>query len=599
MTQEKALEIMMEGNNVFLTGEAGTGKSYLVQEFIKKSRADGKKVIVSASTGVAATMIGGATVHSVFGLGIRMHRVRSTDWFNQSKRSVLVKTDILIMDEISMLRADAFASCVAAIQEVNEERDMENLDPMQVVVVGDFFQLPPVISNDERRIFKKVGLPPSGYCCFTEQWDEMKFTPVILTEVKRQSDPYFCSLLSRIRKGDGSCAAELNRYVRKNLPDDDDAVRVYPYNAGVEKYNNRRLDDMNGKVHVFDAIKHKTAPTNTVLVDSLQLKVGTRVMILANDPSKDNLYVNGTTGVVTGFYGPDDDYLAKFGIIEDDDDGDIDYTVSEDAEFINDPNYVVYVGVATDDGRNVRIERFDAENVVYDLDDDGDIVSKVIGTVSQFPLKPSYAVTMHKSQGQTWDRVHITPGSSHPGQFYVAVSRVTSLEGLSFSSEVQPAHIWADEDICRFYAQLEEQERLREIAEKSAEMSFKGWKPVDVSAYERKWDVAVLCSDGLPYVMQADAVNEQAAMAVAFWKVGVCSSGQLHAVRVLAVQESSGASVPSDPESVKDIGKAEAEEKVEEDFLLWDEVSRGRTTAELFDLLMSGRDFHREGAGVA
>lgn len=383
MRQLQALQLMMEGRSVFLTGAPGSGKTYLLNDFIQQARRVGKNVAVTASTGIAATHIGGTTIHSWSGLGI-LDVLSDYDLTRLSTRSVLVKrynaTDILVIDEISMLHG-----CRLNMINMLAKRIRQNQAPfggMQVVLVGDLFQLPPISRS----------LESTDFAHLSEAWAELDPVVCYLTEQHRvAAGDTLLDLLGAMRSGDLNEFHEnaLQERLRISPSSDSVVTRLYSHNVDVDSINSRFLEALKTEQKVYTMFltgsqqKREQLSKSILAPERLMLKKGAEVMFVANNfPAG---YVNGSRGTVIDFDG-----LTPI--------------------------------VATASGREVRVEPHS-----WKLEEDG----RVLAEVTQLPLRLAWAITIHKSQGMSLDAAEIDLSRSFtPGMGYVALSRVRSMEGL-------------------------------------------------------------------------------------------------------------------------------------------------------------------------
>lgn len=379
MTQEEALSILKMGHSCYLAGEAGTGKTHVLNSFISWMRDNGIEYVVTASTGIAATHLGGSTVHSWSGIGIK----DSVDEYQleqmEQKKAIwdrIRRPQVLVVDEISMLPGD-FLDMLDKVC-----RHMRRVDVpfggMQVILSGDFFQLPPV---------DRDGRSPV-YAFQSSAWKDLSPVSCYLRTQYRHDDPEFVSVLSAIRNRNLS-QKELDLLeTRKNVTAGD-ITRLFTHNIDVDDMNEGRLDELEGEEkrftmytsgrehHVESLMKGCLAP------EVLRLKEGARVMFVKNDTA--GSYVNGTQGVVVGF---------SDGIPQ----------------------------VEIKDGRVVSAYRQS-----WRREDDGNVTAEI----TQVPLRLAWAITVHKSQGMTLDEAEMDLSKAFvPGQGYVALSRVRSLQGL-------------------------------------------------------------------------------------------------------------------------------------------------------------------------
>lgn len=409
--QLKMLKKMRSGKNICLLGGAGTGKTFLLNRYIEECKDAGKNVIVTAPTGMAASHMDGVTMHSAFTIPIPAYGKYEFDITIRRSMPVYV-ADVIIIDEISMCRNDVFEyfSYVvkAALKKRKENGDVRKL---QIIVSGDFFQLPPVVKEDEKDKFKKLALDVSGYCFTTPAWKELKFETVVLTEVFRQDEEEFIRNLNLLRKGDIRCIPYFNKQVKEERDYPPDSVFICSTNAKADEINTGELNKIDGPGFVYVAKREGFTGKDYSVPENLVLKEGARVMFMVND------YRSGTRN-------------GQSGIVE---------------ECLSDS-----VMVRLLDGTLVEVERYDWITNKISVKN-GMAEKKEVGRYKQIPLKPSYAATMHKTQGQTYESAVISPGSFADGQLYVALSRVKSIEGLTLTEEITPGDIRANATVLSFY----------------------------------------------------------------------------------------------------------------------------------------------------
>lgn len=384
MNQQQALAILKTGANVFLTGEPGAGKTHTVNRYVEYLRAHGIEPALTASTGIAATHIGGMTLHSWSGIGIAeslsmydLDRISS----NEKIYLRLNKTKVLIIDEVSMLDARTLSMVESVCRATR--RNETAFGGLQVVLVGDFFQLPPV-ARDGR---------VAQFAFQSDAWQKARPVTCYLDGQYRQDDRDFLALLAAIRcdsvdEGHFECLRE--RISAANAVPKD-IVKLYSHNADVDKINDKHLASLGGKAQVFGMKKHGPAPLIESLLrgclspEQLVLKVGAAVMFTRN--SQQGRFVNGTLGTVHSF------------------DKDTGFPV-----------------VKTHAGATIT-----AEPMEWVIGDQG----KALATLAQVPLRLAWAMTIHKSQGMSLDAALIDLGSAFEyGQGYVALSRLRRLSGL-------------------------------------------------------------------------------------------------------------------------------------------------------------------------
>ncbi|KKU54270.1 MAG: AAA ATPase [Candidatus Wolfebacteria bacterium GW2011_GWC1_47_103] len=383
MTQDEAFAILKTGTNVFLTGEPGSGKSHMVNRYVEYLRSCGVEPSITASTGIAATHIGGMTLHAWCGIGVRTH-LTDHDLELMLDKDRLVKrlrvARVLIIDEVSMLSGDTLALVEQVCRVLRDSA--EPFGGLQVVLVGDFFQLPPIMPKADSERVKTISLDGedqwSPFAFIGSAWAKADPTICYLTEQHRQEDPAFLQALSAIRRG------EVTDAVRDCLngrcttpPSEDEYTKLYAHNFAVDRINDAYLRKLPGEQRNFAM----TSSGITAIVDGLKrgclspetlsLKVGAKVMFTRN--STEGKFVNGTTGVVHN-------------------------------------------------GKTIEAEQ--GEWSIFDG-------MKCLGMIKQIPLRLAWAITIHKSQGMSLDAAIIDLSQAFEfGQGYVALSRVRTLAGL-------------------------------------------------------------------------------------------------------------------------------------------------------------------------
>lgn len=412
----EALNLMEKTReNIFITGKAGTGKSTLLKLFRRTTR---KNVVVLAPTGVAALNVGGQTIHSFFRLPAKPIDPAETKKLRYN--SIYKKLDIVIIDEISMVRADLL-DCIDAFLRKNRDRPDLPFGGVQVIFFGDLFQLPPVVANQiEHNLFQGYYESPYFFDAFCFQNGfEMQFLE--LHKVYRQEGRHFLRLLEAVR---------LNRMDREDLEDlneryDPDFeppfyfITLSPRNNAVNLINERKIGELDGELFFYNALikgkfDNRRFPTDQIL----KLKVGAQVMFLKND-TEGKKYVNGTLGKVV-------ELDKKKVMVE----------VTEEGKT-----------------RIVRADPVEWEVLKYIEGENGKIETEAIGSFKQIPLRLAWAITIHKSQGKTFDRVIIDMGGgafAH-GQTYVALSRCRSLDGIVLKKKLTMKDILIDERIVQYY----------------------------------------------------------------------------------------------------------------------------------------------------
>lgn len=418
--------IEFTSRSVFLTGKAGTGKTTFLNEFVKKTK---KKHIVVAPTGIAAINAGGVTIHSMFGLPLRTF-LPTTDRidsniannivdlqqhfkYRKDKLKLLREVEVIIIDEVSMLRADVLDMMDFSLRFIR--RNNQRFGGVQMLFIGDLYQLPPVVRDEH--VLKMFYNSPFFFDSIAIK--EIPLLTIELTKIYRQTDEHFLEILNAIRDGDVANIdfEELNK---RYTPDFESGEEPYVYlcshNKMADDINQEKLKEINLTPGIYEAKLFGEFKENQFPNDQfLELKVGAQIMFIRNDISGDKKYYNGKLGEISAL---------------------------EENEI-----KVILEGSE----REITVKREVWERKKYSLDSDKMIREEVLGSFEQFPIKLAWAVTIHKSQGLTFDKVIIDAGKSFTaGQVYVALSRCRTLEGIVLKSKITPEVIFKDNRILKF-----------------------------------------------------------------------------------------------------------------------------------------------------
>ncbi len=436
-TEQQNLFDYIEGseNNIFVTGRAGTGKSTLLSYLIDNTK---KKFAVCAPTGVAALNVGGVTIHSLFGFPFGILGTEDIGrHLNRRTREVLAAIDMLVIDEVSMVNADLMDTMSRAMGIARGKRKLP-FGGAQVVMFGDPYQLAPVPGNNEERAYMAENYQ-SNWFFDAHVWREDSLERYELSEIFRQHDEHFKTILNAIR--DGSCTQEMLDYINtcgNRFPPHDDVIRLATINESVNSVNRSRMARIESPAKRFDAVFSaadekafgRTLPAEPVV----ELKVGAQVMFIKNDDSSTK---KGPTGPIKRW---------------------VNGTIGRVLELPSSGGVIVEV-----DGERLEVGRSTWEKVRYEIDEQFDeetgkvkevLIAVPLAEFQQIPLRLAWAVTVHKSQGQTYDEVVIDMGRGafSPGQTYVALSRVRSLDGLYLTRAIKMSDVMVDQDVLRFMA---------------------------------------------------------------------------------------------------------------------------------------------------
>lgn len=427
--------------NIFLTGKAGTGKTTFLNGFVTKTR---KKHIVVAPTGIAAINAGGVTIHSMFGFPLRtfiptLERIDGNLAMNipdlvqhfkyrKDKLKLLREVEVIIIDEVSMLRADVLDMMDFSLRHIR--RNPLKFGGVQMLFIGDLYQLPPVVRDENEYIMKQYYASPFFFDAFALK--DTALLTVELTEVFRQKDEAFLEILNEIRDGylsEDHFQALNARFIPNFEPKDEAYVYLCSHNRMADEINNRKLQDLSGKSFFYKAnvigdFKDSQFPND----ETLELKVGAQVMFIRNDATQEQKYFNGKL-----------------------------------AEIVDLDEEEIWVKLEGDD-EEYRLKKEVWEQKKYSLDAEKNIQEEVLGSFEQYPIRLAWAVTIHKSQGLTFDRLIVDAGKSFAsGQVYVALSRCRTLEGIVLKSKITQDAIFSDKRVGQFQDATHANNQIEEI----------------------------------------------------------------------------------------------------------------------------------------
>lgn len=444
--QQKAYDTALSGIDTFITGYAGTGKSFVLEQIITALQNQGKQLIVCATTGMAALRIGGATIHSVFGFGSKPCITEKTQKIMIRCPKIICNADVIIIDEISMCRMDMMDSILKSIDKAIKKSG----HPIQVIIVGDFSQLPPVLQKNsidqillDTYYGKKVGY---AYAFQSEAWAN-RFTTIMLKEIVRQKDPEYAYNLNLLRMGNIKCLDYFNTHSSKEPVID--SISLLTTNNEVNITNQKALNTLDGEETVFipvsKGLEVGISPEEYGITSELRLKPFAQIIMTSNDMNgryasietlgkhaiqKNALYSNGSRGIIWDIYQDrqnplHDKLLISFG-----------------------------------KGHQIWVTRQKYDIYTYETDQNKLLRKKLLCSFYQFPLKLAYAITIHRSQGQTFEAANIDPTCRIPGQSYVALSRVTNIQNIFLSKELTPDDLYVHPYVIEFYEHLNEKDYI-------------------------------------------------------------------------------------------------------------------------------------------
>ncbi len=449
--------INLTSRHIFLTGKAGTGKTTFLRNLIALTH---KKAVIVAPTGIAAINAAGVTIHSLFQLpfGTYLPKVAPTNQveeyqhyhtpksiikhlnMNATKRRILLDLELLIIDEVSMLRADLLDAIDMVLRYIRKNNT--SFGGVQVLFIGDLHQLPPVVKNNEWNLLS--AFYKSAFFFDAQVLENNPPVYIELEKIYRQADETFIKLLNNLRHNEVTAQdiALLKTYYKENYQPvlTDNYITLTTHNNKADTLNKNSLNELNGKSYYYHATIEKEFSEGAYPAEKmLELKVGAQVMFIKNDPTGEQRFFNGKIGVVK--------------------------KLSDEV-----------IEIATEDSKqSLIIEKYSWKNIKYTANKvTNEIEEEIAGTFTQFPLKLAWAITVHKSQGLTFDKAIIDIGDAFaPGQIYVALSRLRSLDGLVLTSLISGKGIRQDQNVTYFARTKDQQEDLGTQIKKESDAFLK------------------------------------------------------------------------------------------------------------------------------
>jgi ATP-dependent exoDNAse (exonuclease V) alpha subunit len=410
-TQEEAIAAIKRGDNVFISGSAGVGKSYVINNSINR-----KTTVIAAPTGIAALNVGGETCHSLFGLPTGLPSEKDKFFIPPKMKEIFGEgsnVTTVVIDEISMLRADYF-DLISDKLKIVKGNDLP-FGGLQIIIVGDLFQLPPILTKEESKLYRRMRYK-SVWVFHSKCFEACNFTNIVLSKIYRQDNKEQIEVLNGIRQGINLDynISKINEWCTKDLQQE--RLNLCTYNKDADRINVEQFKKNPNTIKIYEAeVKNSFKASDCIVPKTLELKKGLRVIICANGDE----YRNGEMGVIL--------------------------TLEGDS-----------ITVKKDNGKIVEVEPFTWDALSYTRGLKGELKKSTKGSMTQFPVKMGYAISIHKSQGMTLDNLYIDFGYKvrSEGLAYVALSRARDLNNIYLKRKLEKDDILIDRHVKKYYQEI-------------------------------------------------------------------------------------------------------------------------------------------------